>query len=107
MRHHDLIYQQLFAERIGNLSYEISTSKLPLAVMSADKIQEALDLEYYEDAQFIEDLGFYNDSFITYGYPTKAVTDLQVIVHHQSTEHQKKCKKTYASTGVDTYDDEY
>ena len=56
-------------------------------VMSAKKIQLALSLESLEMAKFIEDLGWYSNSYVSLRAESMKQLDLEVVVTHEMSDN--------------------
>ena len=89
------IKQELFAEKVSNLAIDIVQSKMPVHIMSANAIQKSFKIDAQNIAQFIERMGFYDKSEVTFDYAERNHDAKSIMVVHRSSVTTKTLTVCY------------
>ena len=92
------IRQELFAEKILNLAFRINMSPLPVHIMSASAIKDSFGIKCMELAEFVEKMGFYDESYVVYEKKEPTHDIRSIIVVHKSLKLEKSFKAFYRWT---------
>ena len=84
--------QELFAEKMGNLSYRVALSKHHVHLMSWQAIKNLFHLEHRSEALFVQQVSIYEDTYVTCQRINPSDKFLHVVTVHESTVHGDNSK---------------
>ena len=89
------IKQELFAEKVANLAIDVVQSQMPVDIMSANAIQTFFKIDAHNVALFIERMGHYDESEVTFDYAAQNHDAKSIMVVHRSSVTTKTLTVCY------------
>ena len=93
------IRQELFAEKMANLAFQLMKSSMPAHLMSASAIKTHFCLENDDMADFVERMSLYDMSRVVFDYADRTHDAKSVMVVHQSSTTDVTLKVCYKWRG--------